>query len=260
MATTTNGCRLFLSATRGYGYLTGQGAPQSMQVQHIRFPPQIEQRAPGQQLQIYPGGEPPTDITSLALAHSQSGLRIPPGLFFCFVEKGSAPGITQLFVSGPDTGRLAAQARDLSAQGTKYFEHACWLRLDSHAEDIGLVTKPFGAAGQPIGFGNELAVQFDQPPQEVAILTNTGIYTVRRRRLVDIFAAAIRAQAGSGDEAFELEMKKFIRQYGRGETTATALAVACGQGNDAPPTDDSNRVARISTKGFCRVWWSAIIE
>ena len=47
MATTSSGCRLFLSATRGYGYATGLGAPQSMQVQHIKFPPSTKAPAPG---------------------------------------------------------------------------------------------------------------------------------------------------------------------------------------------------------------------
>jgi nuclear pore complex protein Nup155 len=242
MATTTTGCRLFLSATRGYGYLSGQGAPQSMQVQHIKFPPRLEPRPAGQQLQAYQGAEPATETSSLALAFTQMGLRFPPGFFFCFVTKNDNSGRDSLFLAGPDTGRIAAQARDLAAQATKYYEQACWISLNSHAEDVGLVTKPFGAASQPLGFGNELAVQYDEPPTEVAILTNNGIHIIRRRRLVDIFAAAIRNQGG--DEALEAEVKRFIRQYGRGETTATALAVACGQGSDVTPGDP--RAARVS--------------
>jgi nuclear pore complex protein Nup155 len=242
MATTTTGCRLFLSATRGYGYLTGQGAPQSMQVQHIKFPPRLEPRPPGQQLQQYPGAEPATETGSLALAFTQMGLRFPPGFFFCFVAKNDNSGRDSLFLAGTDTGRIAGQARELAAQGPKYYEQACWISLNSHAEDVGLVTKPFAAASQPLGFGNELAVQYDEPPTEVAILTNNGIHIIRRRRLVDIFAAAIRNQGG--DEALEAEIKKFIRHYGRGETTATALAVACGQGNDVTPGDP--RLARVS--------------
>ncbi|KAH8752345.1 putative nucleoporin [Hyaloscypha sp. PMI_1271] len=243
MATTTTGCRLFLSATRGYGYLTGQGAPQSMQIQHIKFPPRLEPRPPGQQLQAYPGAEPATETGSLALAFTKQGLRFPPGFFFCFVSKNDNSGRDSLFLAGPDTGRIAARVQDLAAQGgTKYFEQACWISLNSTAEDVGLVTKPFAAAAQPLGFGNELAVQYDEPPTEVAILTNNGIHIIRRRRLVDIFAAAIRNQGG--DEALEAEIKKFIRHYGRGETTATALAVACGQGNDVTPGDP--RLARVS--------------
>ena len=244
MATTTTGCRLFLSATRGYAYGTSSGAPQSMQVQHIKFPPRIDARPAGQSQSVQPYGasEPATDTSSAALSFTQMGLRFPPGLFFAFVRKQENQGRDSLFLSGPDTGRIAFQSRDINVQASKYFEQACWISLGSHAEDVGLVTKPFAASSQPIGFGNELAVQYDDAPQEVAILTNTGIHIIRRRRLVDIFAAAIRNQGG--EEALENEIKKFIRNYGRAETTATALAVACGQGSDITPGDP--RLARVN--------------
>ena len=242
MATTSTGCRLFLSATKGYGYLTSQGAPQSMQVQHIKFPPRVTPLPPPPPGQ-YTQAEPATEVSSTALVLSRMGLRFPPGFFLCFVAKQDRANRDALFLSAPDTGRIAAQARDLTAQASKYYEQGCWLELNSVAEDIGLVTKPFAASAQPLGFGNELAVQFDEPPTEVAILTNNGIHIIRRRRLVDIFAAAIRNNGG--DEGLENEIKKFIRQYGRGETTATALAVACGQGSDVAPSGEA-RIARIS--------------
>lgn len=249
MATTHTGCRLFLSATRGgYGYSTGQGAPQSMQIQHIKFPPRGPERGPPSQVltqtsSYQSGDQTQTEANSMALAYTQKGLRFPPGLFFCFVLKQDPVGEDSLFLSGPDTGRIAAQARDLTTQASKFYEQSCWIKLSSHAEDVGLVTQPFAAANQPIGFGNELAVQYDEPVQEVAILTNTGVHVIRRRRLVDIFAAAIRSQGG--DEGLENEVKKFIRNYGRAETTATALAVACGQGSDVSPGDA--RTARMSS-------------
>ncbi len=255
MATTSTGVRLFLSATRGgmYAYnITGtQGAPQSMQVQHIKFPPRLDSSAPSSApvqtlVQTYQNGQQNIpEANSMALAYTEIGLRFPPGLFFCFVAKADRAGHDSLFLSGPDTGRISKEARDMNVQvgSTKYYEQACWIPLGSHAEDVGLVTSPFAAANQPVGFGNELAVQYDQPLQEVAILTNTGVHIIRRRRLVDIFAAAIRNQGG--DEGLENEIKKFIRNYGRPETTATALAVACGQGSDITPGD--GRVARVSS-------------
>ncbi|CAG8974187.1 hypothetical protein HYALB_00007350 [Hymenoscyphus albidus] len=239
MATTTTGCRLFLSATRGYGYLQGQGAPQSMQVQHIKFPPSTDPRPSG--VSPYQGADPATETSSMALAWSRKGLRFPPGFFFCFVSKGGEEGRDNLFLSAPDTGRIAAEARALTVQASRYYESGCWLSLGSRAEAVGLVTPPFSASRQPLGFGNELAVQFDDAPTEVAILTNSGIHVIRRRRLVDVFAAAVRN--GGGDDGLENEIKKFIRQYGRGETTATALAVACGQGSDLIPGE--NRTARV---------------
>ncbi|KAL3428477.1 non-repetitive/WGA-negative nucleoporin [Phlyctema vagabunda] len=254
MATTSTGCRLFLSATRGYGYLNNQGAPQSMQVQHIKFPPRAPSQQPGQA--IYNGGETATETGSDALSHTRLSLRYPPGFFLCFVTKESNVNHDALFVSAPDTGRISAQARDLSAQASKYYEQAVWLELGSRAEAIGLVTKPFAAAPQPFGFGNELAVQYDEPATEIAILTNTGVHTIRRRRLVDVFAAALRQNGG--DEGLENEIKKFIRQYGRGETTATALAVACGQGSDVAPGD--TRMARVSDPETLELARKAFVE
>ncbi|RKF57606.1 Nucleoporin NUP170 [Erysiphe neolycopersici] len=235
MATTTTGCRLFLSATRGYGYLSGQGAPQSMQVQHIRFPPRLETRASSHTQTHSYGSESSIETSSTALKFTRMGIRYPPGLHFFLVAKKESNGRDSLFLSGPDTGRIAAQACGITAQATRYFEQSCWLDLKSHAEDIGLVTNPFSASSQPLGFGNELAVQFDSPCQEVAILTNTGIHIIRRRRLIDIFASAIRNQGA--DEGLEKEIKKFIRYYGRAETIATALAVACGQSIDTNIVD-----------------------
>lgn len=236
IAITTTGCRLFLSATRGYGYLSGQGAPQSMQVQHIKFPPRTTSN---QQT-----NDQIPEISSQALSYARLGLRFPPGLFLCFVTKRGRENADALFLSAPESGRISAQARDLSGQGVKYYEQGCWIELNSVCEAVGLVTKPFAAARQPLGFGNELAVQYDQPPTEIAILTNSGVHIIRRRRLVDIFAAAIRN--GGNEEGFENEVKKFIGRYGRGETTATALAVACGQGSDVSPSPGDSRVTRIS--------------
>lgn len=260
MAITSTGCRLFLSATRGYGYLVGKGdAPQSMQVQHIKFPPREQvqpQQRSSSQITNYSGGEQPVDVQSRALEYSRRGLRYPPGYFLCFVTKDTYPGKDVLFLSAPDTGRIAALAREAPGQGSKYYEQAFWLRLDSRAEAVGLVTKSFSAASTPVGFGNELAVQYDEQPTEIAILTNTGIHTIRRRRLVDMFAAAIRQQGG--DAGLEGEMQRFVRQYGRGEMTAAALAVACGQGTDVSSTDA--RVAKITDKSTLDLAQKVFVE
>ncbi|PBP16344.1 hypothetical protein BUE80_DR012878 [Diplocarpon rosae] len=242
MATTTSGCRLFISATRGYSGNYNSGAPSSMQVQHIKFPPRINSNLSAPSSSLYHGStEQAIDTASHSLSFAQKGLRFPPGLFFCFVMKTNINDQDSLFLSGPDSGRIAAQAQ-ANGQASKYYEQACWINLNSRAQDVGLVNAPFAAGANPTGFGNELAVQFSEAPQEVAILTNTGIHIIRRRRLVDVFAAAIRSQGG--DEGLEAEIKKFIRNYGRAETTATALAVACGQGSDVAPGDA--RIARIS--------------
>lgn len=260
MAVTSTGCRIFLSATRGYGYMAGRGeVPTSMQVQHIKFPPkeqhEVQQRSPGQ-APTYANGEPIIDTRSEALKFTQSGHRFPPGLFLAFLNRGEATRNDVLFLSAPDTGRMALAAREPSVQGIKYFEAGTWMAVDGKLQDIGLATKPFAAANSPVGFGNELAVQYDDNATEIAILTNSGIQIVRRRRLVDIFAAAIRY--GGGEEGLEGEMRKFIKLFGRGEATAAALAVACGQGADISSSDA--RVVKVTDPATLEAARKAFVE
>lgn len=235
MATTSTGVRLFLSATRGYGgYSSGySGPPDSMQVQHIKFPPpELDQRP----ALVNIDAPQPTNTSSTALNFSRLALRFPPGLFLAFVNRQAGSSMDVLFLSGPDTGRISYEkASGKAPQGSMYYEQGIYMDLSSVAQDVGLVTKPFAAAAQPIGFGNELAVQFDEPSTEIAILTNNGVHIIRRRRLVDVFSAAIRQ--GRGDDGFEGEIRKFVGRYGRNEATAAALAVACGQGVDSSGSD-----------------------
>ncbi|KAI0888548.1 nucleoporin-domain-containing protein [Annulohypoxylon maeteangense] len=230
MALTNTGCRLFMSATSAASYMLGSSnqAPQSMQLQSIKFPPS-DQRRP----RVDPFGGPAeyTDIQARTLEMSRRGIRFAPGYFLDFITKTDQPNGDILFMSAPDSGRIN-HGRQI--QNMRFYEHANWIEIGSRAEDVGLVTKPFAASGQPQGFGNELAVQFDDPNgSEFAILTNTGIHLVRRRRLVDIFASAIRSV--SGDEGVKAEVSKFRGSYGNVETITAALAVACRQGENGRP-------------------------
>ncbi|KAK4126508.1 nucleoporin-domain-containing protein [Parathielavia appendiculata] len=228
MALTDTGCRLFLSATSSASYSMGGStslAPQSMQLQFVKFPPQ----EPGARSRTMTSqtAEGQLDKTSRALDPSGLGVRFAPGYFFDVVRK--QPSADILFVSAPDTGKIKITT---PTSLLKYFEQGTWIDLASGSRilEIGLTTPPFSASKQPLGFGNELAVQFDNSPSEFAILTNTGVHVVRRRRLVDIFANALRTCAG--DESLDREVRRFLHQYGRVETVSAALAVACGQGSD----------------------------
>ena len=228
MAMTSTGCRLFLSATASYSWGSSDtgGAPTSMQIQHVRFPPPETgmKRAPqnGSSQMISFQSPAQTDVNSKSLLPTRGAKRFPPGYFFCFTSKEGDP----VFLSSPDTGRIAR--RPDPSQAIRYYEYGQWLELESFPEDVGLMSIPFSAAPTPAGFGNELAIQFDKPATEIAILTNTGIHTFRRRRLVDVFSGIIKY--GGNQEGLDNEIKKFISVYGRGEAAATALAVACGQG------------------------------
>ena len=252
MVTTSTGCRMYMSGASSAVYSIG---PTSMVVQHIKFPPIDPSRPPtGQQpstqMASY-GNNPALNNTSKALVPTRRAVRYAPGYFFCFVPKDE--GNDLLFVSAPDTGRIARGRENPSLP--KYPELGLWPHLGSRAEDIGLVSPAFEASKTPAGFGNELAVQYDNPASEVAILTNTGVHTYRRRRLVDMFASAIKI--GGGDEGLEGEIKRFIRSYGPSETASTALAVACGQGLDV--TSDS-RVAKITDPVVLEFARKAFIE
>ena len=258
VAVTSTGCRLFMSATSSFGwYSSSSNAPSSMQVQHVKFPPgnlAPQQSQPSNSTQVAPYSNTTTTITnSKALVSTRTTFRYAPGYFLNFVVKDPQSGTDLLFLSGPDAARIA-HPQDPS-RVSRYAELGLWLSLGSRAEDVGLVSAPFAAALSPTGFGNELAVQFDKPGCEIAILTNTGVHTLRRRRLVDIFAAALRI--GGGEEGLEGEVKKFIRQYGRAETASTALAVACGQALDV--TSDS-RLSRIQDPEVLEYARKAFIE
>ena len=235
--TTSTGCRLFMSATTSYGYVIKDpsSAPTSMQLQHIKFPPPMQQQSSSLS-KI--GNSQGLNTSSRALIQTRTASRYAPGYFFCFVCREQQTQIDTLFVSAPDAGRITRPQEPPAP--SRFSELGLWLSLGSRAEDVGLASRPFSASSTPSGFANELAVQYDKPASEIAVLTNTGIQTFRRRRLVDMFATAI--QVRGGPDGLETEVKNFIRLYGRSETAATALAVACGQGLDV--TADS-RVASI---------------
>ena len=251
MALTNTGCRLFLSATNTSSiFYNPQSnlAPQSMQVQFIKFPPSEGGRPTG-----YASGENVVDLESRMLTPSHVGKRFPPGYFLDFVTKGSNANEDALFVAGPEAARIKNTS---PTTPLKYFEHGSWIEIGSRAEAVELITPPFAAGPQPVGFGNELAVQFDEPTSEFAVLTNTGVHIIRRRRFVDIFASAMRSTVG--DEGLEKICRRFIQSYGRVETVSTALAVACGHGGDVRPgaaraidqtTEDHARTAFVDFGG-----------
>lgn len=232
MATTDTGCRIFLSATSASSFMYGNEeniVPQSMQVQYLKFPPRsYSQRTPQPSQTTADGTETDVELNSKLLTPSRSAFRFAPGIFIDFVKKEEDANADVLFFSAPETARIKNVN---NTTPLRLYEQACWIDIGSRAEAVGLVTKPFAAAYTRKGFGNELAVQFDETPTEIAVLTNTGIHVIRRRRLVDNFAAAIRN--APGEEALDLLCRRLIQLYGRTEIVATSLAIACGQGGDA---------------------------
>ncbi|KAF2271472.1 non-repetitive nucleoporin-like protein [Westerdykella ornata] len=258
IATTSTGCRIFLSTTTGgYGYSTDPNSPpSSMQVRHIRFPPidptQTPSPAPSNQLQPYQASAP-IGFDSKYLTRTMNSRRYAPGSTFFFVKRSLDAAVETLFLTAPHSGQTSSQQDQ--TQNPRFTEDAQTMELSGFMQDIGLVTEPFAATSRPLGFGNELAVQFDKPLCEFAIMTHTGVQTLRRRRLVDIFAAIIRS--GGGAEGIEGDLRRFHAQYGKRETTATALAVACGQGSYVGP---DLRVAQLSDPDVLDYALKAFIE
>lgn len=245
VATTATGYRIYISATSSGYWVATQGAAASslsMQAQHVKTPP-ITVQAPSSQLPAYSSQaliEPAHSVHQpiRTLVHTRSAQRFTPGYFFCFTTKDPASPTDTLFISCPDAARLARPPEP--GQPNRTTESAIWISLGSRAEDIGVSVPYSPPTSTPAGYGNDLAVQFDSPVPEIAILTNTGVHIIRRRRLVDIFAALI--QQGGGSDGFQNEVNGLIRSYGRTETLATALAVTCGQGSDASQLSRSARI------------------
>lgn len=250
IANTSTGCRLYLSLTRGYGFQADvSNGPTSMQILHIRFPPtdpSLPAPAPQQSNAVTPYSQPPgavgaPDTTSRYLDPTLMSYRFPPGYFLAFGPDPDNEGKDRVFCTAPDSARLK-NPQDPSQMSTRFSEFGQWLKLNGTMTQVALMTDEFKANGGPAGFGNEMAVQFDLPDTEIGILTGNGIQTIRRRRLVDVFASLMR-HASADDEGLQGDIKRFIRTYGRGETAATALAVACGQGVDVTP---DSRVASVT--------------
>ena len=238
IATTSTGYRIYLSATRSNSWSTNSSqTPVSMQALHVKVPPPATraQTTPSTTIQQCQNVNAPVQSLSVA----RKATRYAPGYFFCFVSEDPNSPSDSLFVSCPDPGRLFRPQEN--GQPSRTAESALWLSLGSRVEDIGVSTAYAPPFTRPQGYGNELCVQFDKPSAEVAILTNTGVHVVRRRRLVDIFAAII--QNAGGSEGFETEVRNFIRNYGRTETLATALAAACGQGLDVAQNSSAARIS-----------------
>ncbi|KAF1960680.1 nucleoporin-domain-containing protein [Byssothecium circinans] len=240
MVTTSSGVRLYLSTTSGGWITESTSAPRSMAVRHIRFPPNPageanNQPAASAQMQPYAGGSN-LGFNSTFLSETVGGFRYAPGLFFSVVERKENQENHVLFASATHPTHFVNPQ-----EAPRYNETGQTVQLNGQLQDIGQVTAPFSARDQPMGFGNEFAVQFDKAASEYAVLTHYGVETVRRRRLVDVFAGLVKH--GGGPEGVESDVRKFLKQYGLAETASTALAVACGQGSEVGP---DLRIAKVT--------------
>jgi nuclear pore complex protein Nup155 len=238
MATTITGVRIFFSLTSGGYYFNdnSSSAPSSMQVHHVKFPPPTGTPAsPGNPQGGAPGYGMTSNIdtNSESLTRTKCAVRFSPGLYFNVVVGQNADS---LYLAAPETAKIAT-LRPGAVGSSKFVEVGQWVTLgNAQIQGIGLVTAPFKAASVPLGFGNEMAVQYDQTTPEIAVITNMGIHVFRRNRLVDTFSTILKSC--TTEEEFEERVKKCCRDYSRTEACATALAVACGQSSNANVATD----------------------
>jgi nuclear pore complex protein Nup155 len=246
VATTATGYRIYLStAASSYWGSSQNSPPVSMQALYVRLPPSMTN---GSSAATGVSQPPNPNMPIKTLTTTRLARRYAPGFFFCLTAQDANSPVDNLFVSAPDAARIFRQPE--AGQPPKSTESATWLSLGSRAEDIG-VSVPYNApTSTPAGFGNDLAVQFDTQIPEISILTNTGIHVIKRRRLVDIFAGIIR-QGGVGEGLYN-EVNAMVRAYGRTETLATALAVACGQGVEVAQDARSIRIQDPEVLEFAR--------
>jgi nuclear pore complex protein Nup155 len=241
MATTATGYRIYCSTTSsGFWGAASSGGPASMEPQHVRVPPSTPAAFVSYTSRVHSGVQQASNMhaPNPTLTQTRLAQRFSPGYFFCFTAKDQNSPTDALFVCTPDAGRVIRPAE--MGQISKSAETAVWIPLGSCAEALGASTPYIAPSTQPRGFGNDLAVQFDQPIPEVAVLTNTGVHIIKRRRLVDIFASLVRQ--GGGTDGFQNDVNYLMRTYGRTETLATALAVACGQGVEVTSETRSTRI------------------
>lgn len=232
MATTAEGYRIYLSGSFTYTSSFQPTQPKiltELSLVHIRTPPMFALHR----------GEP--DLQSLNarntyLTKVSAAYRFPPGYFFAAVARTDGAAAEELFVSALDAHIDQGYTRPQLGNP----EIAAWIDIKSKVMDIGFTIPYESATRQPKGFGYELAVQYDTPVPEVAVLTNTGIHVLRRKRFVDSLASLIRENGGQ--EGFQNELQSLISKYGRQEILADALAVACGQSLET----SSDRATRIN--------------
>lgn len=203
VATTNSRVRLYLRAVRSYSFTsTSDQIINNMQVIHIRFPPDIQTG--------------PISIRAVQPCHFSKLFH--PGLFFAAHEPISPSDRDVLFTSALDPGRIQMLAT-VSQARMELIESATLVPIEGYVQDICPLT-PAPASW------NELATQFESIPREFAVLTNTGVHIIRRRRAVEVLSSLIRGTSGRSNET---EVRAFFEKYGRQEGCATALAIACGQ-------------------------------
>lgn len=248
VATNSTGCRLYMRSSNSSFYNPQSSAMSSLQVSHVRFPPVAPQTVQGNNkttvnvlVQAIPGQM--QNNASQVLHDTASARSFAPGHFFAIKRAtGPEPG-DSLFSSAPELNRIALQTSNGNTRPLLN-ESCCWVTIEGFVQDVCRI----GDTGLGLaGIGSELTTQFTTQPSTFAVLTNTGVHLIRRRRTVEVLASAIR-HSPSTSGGIEVEMTRFFENMGRAEGCATCLGVICGS-LDGSDVDSETMTAFNATYG-----------
>ncbi len=232
VAVNSKGCRLYMRSSGAFNWSNpgNAGGISNLQVMHVRFPPGLSKNiAQTQSSSVTPYGQQQQEqaqqqqvsSSSQVLENTLSARLFSPGLFFDIKRRTNDEPGDLLFAAAPEASRIALQA--ITGNMRPVLSETCsWINIEGFVQDICRVPGSFPDQSA----GNELVTQFVTPPSTFAVLTNTGVHLVRRRRPVEVLAAALR-HSPSTMNGTDGEMRKFFESIGRAEGCATCLGVIC---------------------------------
>lgn len=239
IAMTTSGCRLYLRAARSGFQFAGtasQNFPNTMQVTHVRFP------KPSENVVVQSGFLAEDGIKKESTQEMKSSIKLNnlsthfgPGFFFGVCESPEVSLGNTLFLAAPNAGKISL------AYHAKIQPY-----LHESAQIIPL--QGFVQAISPIPDSclrdfNELASQYISKPLKFAVLTNSGVHIVSRRRPLNVLLSVIQNLA-SVSNFQDTELRHFLESFGRAEACATSLGLIVGQ---YELQVEENAVSRIIT-------------
>ncbi|KZP00865.1 nucleoporin-domain-containing protein [Calocera viscosa TUFC12733] len=288
VAVTTAGLRLYFTFFRrnpynptSPPYPTPNGAPVSLDLMFVRSPPAVP----------YDAIVPRTDPAWYGRQRPAEP-QPPQGYSFSFTEVNSATICSSDFLIGqalpktgasafskaailacsPDLGRLFRYNADQNpipgtmggmgysalapAQRPPLTESWTILPLDGLTHGIAPLAQPTFILTTPdsASVSSEMLTMFTAAPAQYVVLTTSGAYVLQHRRPVDVLRSLIERSNRSGNED---DVQQFHDVFGKEQSCAMALAIACGNSltlrdwtpPSAPAGQDAGALMRYSV-GF----------
>ena len=261
-AVTSTGARLYFSKQR---YMIGM-EPDSLQLVHVRLPPQNLRQPPAEPVATLRGGflppAAPANGAPFAIRHIEGStysagvtlarqgpiddpeksddiICISPDL----AALTSLPAPTTSYnpyssysnIAGPPRAILTEYASVMTISGN------AWAMCEVPSAPIS--KKP--SEGNVSNLSNELVTQFSQPRRAFLIVTNTGLNIVVKRRAVDFLSASL-IEEDMGNQG---PAQDFFTSFGRDQTCSMLFALAAGNtflSSDVGPAHANSIVANAA--------------